>query len=241
MAKYIVRFEKKENPAARLFCVPFAGGTAAFYRSWAPLLPSEVELCAVEIPGRLYTNDKAAENMDQLVDILFPQVVEYIDKPFAIYGHSFGSVIAYELVKRLQKENKPLPTGLFVSSRRAPQQQTRFKPTEPLTDQEFITEMQNKFHAIPVAILHEKELLKLLLPILRSDMQLNESYVGNLEPLLRVPVTAFYGEEDNVIQFDEMKKWKAVTTGPFHIEGFPGGHFFIEKEKEKLISIMIKI
>lgn len=236
MANYFIRFQKQENPTARLFCVPYAGATAAVYRPWIKLLPPEIELCAVEIPGRLYLKDKPAANMQALIDTIFPQILPLIDKPFAIFGHSFGSAIAYELAKRLQIEKRQLPAALFVSSRRAPHVPDLHRHASLLPDQEFLEEMQNTYQAIPEALLKEKELLKLLLPILKEDIRLNETYIGVLDPLLDVPVISYYGLQDTTLIPSEFQRWKEVTSKDFKIRAFEGGHFYIDTNKETIIA-----
>jgi medium-chain acyl-[acyl-carrier-protein] hydrolase len=236
MADYIVRFQEKEQAHARLFCVPYAGATAACYRPWAALVKESTEICAVEIPGRFHLREQPAGNMQALVDAIYPQILPLLDRPFAFFGHSFGSIIAYEVVKRLQQEHKKMPVGLFVSSRRAPQLPSRFRKASTLTDPEFIDEMQNMDNAIPQAVLKEKELLKLLLPILKEDIGINETYIGGLDPLLAIPVCAYYGTQDNTITPQEVEDWKAVTASTFSCNKFEGGHFFIDQEKGHIIS-----
>jgi medium-chain acyl-[acyl-carrier-protein] hydrolase len=240
MTNYIVRFQEKEAATARLFCFPYAGATAAAYRPWNAMMPPNIELVVVELPGRLHLRDKPPEDMKAIVDTIYPQILPFLDKPFAIFGHSFGSIVSYEVTKRLQTENKKLPTKLFVSARRAPHLPSRFRQASGLPDQEFIDEMQNMYQAIPEAVLKEKELLKMLLPILKVDIRINETYIGKLDPLLNVPLQVYYGTKDNTITPDEMEQWKAVTQKDFQIKSFEGGHFYIDKEKGTIITEITK-
>lgn len=240
MAKHIIRYTEKEQAEKRLFCFPFAGGSAAAYRSWDQLLKPDVELCAVEIPGRVYMRQTAVQNMDALVDAIYPQILELLDRPFIFFAHSYGSAIAYEVTKRLQKEGKPLPLHLFVSSRRPP----HFTDTRPqsvdLSDEEFIDVMQNIYHAIPDVVLNEPDLLKMTLPIFREDIRINEIYQGELSPLLKVPVTLFHGKEDRSEELDRLQKWEETTAEPFRIQSFEGSHFFIDSAKEEVIKTILE-
>lgn len=235
MTNYIVRFQEKEA-AARLLCFPYAGATAAAYRPWNAMMPPNIELVVVEIPGRLHLRDQPPKDMNALVDTIYPQILPFLDKPYAIFGHSFGSIISYEVTKRLQIENRNLPIKLFVSARRAPQIPNRFRQASNLPNQEFIDEMQNMYQAIPEAVLKEKALLKMLLPILKEDIRINETYIGKLDPLLNVPLQVYYGTKDKTVTSDDLQQWKAVTQKDFQIKSFDGGHFYIDKEKGAIIS-----
>src|SRR5436309_3054681 len=108
MPKHIIRFHERANPTTRLFCFPYAGGGAAVYRSWGPLLPPEIEVHAIEYPGRAYLRDQPANTMDGLIDVLCPEILPLLDKPFAFFGHSYGSIVAFALAKLLQKDNRPM-------------------------------------------------------------------------------------------------------------------------------------
>jgi medium-chain acyl-[acyl-carrier-protein] hydrolase len=238
MITHIVRFQPKEASSSRMICFPYAGATAAIYRSWNTLMPEEMELVAVEIPGRLHLKDKPPADMKDLIEILYSQILPFINKPYAIFGHSFGSIIAYEMVKKLQVENLELPKKLFVSSRRAPQLPSRFRHAAGLPDPEFIDEMQNLYQAIPEAVLKEKELLKMLLPILKQDIGINETYIGQLDPLLKVPLQTYYGTQDTTVNSQEIEAWSKVTQKDFQMKSFDGGHFFLDKEKGAIISDM---
>lgn len=232
MPNYIVRFEPKAKALVRLFCVPYAGATAAYYRSWATLAAPEVELFGVEIPGRLHLKDQPPRNMSQIIELLVPQFSQLQDVPWIFYGHSYGSLIAYELAKQLH------PKALFVSSRRAPHLPSPFPPAATLTDEQFLHVMQNMYHAIPDAVVNEKELLELLLPALKNDIHINETHSSSLEPLLDIPVVAMHGKEDSTITTSEMLAWKEVTTGHFTHKVFEGSHFFIDQHKGVILRMI---
>lgn len=231
MGKHIIRHQVRENAKCRLFCFPYAGGSAAIYRMWNADFPESLELCAVEIPGRIQLRTPPAETLPELVEAIFPDILELLDKPFAFFGHSFGSIIAYEVAKRLQRENKNLPVHLWVSSRRGPQVPLGIEPTYHLEDSQFIDLIQHQYGAIPKAVLAEKELLKILLPILKADIKVNEIYLGELNPILSIPLTVFYGMQDHSVSRENLEKWCATTSAACELQSFAGGHFFIDTER----------
>jgi medium-chain acyl-[acyl-carrier-protein] hydrolase len=218
MSKHLIRFQEKENASMRLFCFPYAGGGAAAFRSWGALLPPDIELVAAEYPGRIQLKDQAATNMDELIDVIYPEVLAWLDKPFAFFGHSYGSIVAFALARRLQQEKQPMPQHLFVSSRR---------PPHFLSDDEFVKAIQIAFGPIPPAVLNDEALLKLFLPLLKGDIEINEEYLSRIDPPLNIPVTTYYGTEDTSGSCIHLDRWKEVTTGSFALKSFPGGHFYV--------------
>jgi medium-chain acyl-[acyl-carrier-protein] hydrolase len=240
MTKHIIRHQIRADANFRLFLFPYAGGSAALYRIWNTDFPQEIELCAVEIPGRIQLRTKAADTIEELVDAIFPDILEFLDKPFAFFGHSFGSIIAYEVTKRLHKEKRNLPAHLWVSSRRAPHVPLGCETTYHLEDEKFIDVIQNQYGAIPQAVLNEKELLKILLPILKNDIKLNELYLGEISPTLSVPISVFYGKQDHSVNLENLEKWGEVTSAECDIQAFVGGHFFIDTERQSVTRKIIE-
>lgn len=240
MSKHIIRHAIRENPKYRVFCFPYAGGSAAVYRTWNIDFPQEIEVCAVEIPGRIQLRTPPAQNLPELIDAILPDMEVFLDKPFVFFGHSFGAIIAYEVAKRFQQENKPLPEHLWLSSRRAPQLPLNQASTYQLDDEAFIEAMQRQYNAIPPQILNEKELLNLLLPILKADIRINEMYVGELNPVLNIPLTIMHGLQDNSISREQLQQWSAVTSASSEILVFAGGHFFIDAERKSLTRKIVE-
>lgn len=240
MAKHIQTYLNIENPKKRIFCFPFAGAGAAIYRLWTQLLPSDTALVAIELPGRVQLREKPAQDMKELIDVIYSEILPLLDLPFAFFGHSYGSVVAYELTRRLLEEKKALPDHLFVSSRRAPHiPPDSGRVFSHLSDSEFIREIQVSYGAIPAAVLNEQSLLNLFLPVLKEDIRVNEQYLGSIDPPLTIPVTFYYGSEDKSVSLSELEKWQEVTTGPFRLKTFPGGHFYIDTARESLIEDIV--
>jgi medium-chain acyl-[acyl-carrier-protein] hydrolase len=217
-----------QNPQTcfRLFCFPYAGGGASIFRTWPERLPSDIEVCAIQLPGRenrLRETPfaKLSSLIDALADVLYP----YMDIPFAFFGHSLGSLISFELTRRLRRQKAPCPSQLFVSGCRAPQIPNPDPPIHQLPDVEFIEELR-RFNGTPQAALDNLELMEVFLPLLRSDMRLNETYVYDHEAPLDCPISAFGGLEDEVVSREELAAWSDQTRSRFNIHMLPGDHFF---------------
>ncbi|MBS0636169.1 MAG: thioesterase [Verrucomicrobia bacterium] len=232
MPNYTITYQPRNNPKGRIFCIPYAGATAAYYRAWIPYISSDIELVGVEIPGRAYLKDLPATSMSDLISTILPQIELLVDRPFVLYGHSYGSCIAYELAKHLH------PKALFVSSRRAPHIPSPLPPASPLPDNEFLDVMQNLYNAIPASVLKDKELLNMLLPTFKEDIRINETYVASPLPLLETPIFALYGKDDKTVSSQDMQAWQEVTKGTFTYLPFEGGHFFIDQAKAKVIRMI---
>lgn len=241
MSKHIVNYTPKPDAKKRLFCFPYAGGGAGIFRLWGQLLPADIELYAVELPGRVHLREPAAKDMKELIDIIFPEIEPLLDKPFAFFAHSYGSIVAYELTRRLQEMVKTMPEHVIVSARRAPHIASSVALTAHLPDSEFVAAMQNQFGAIPQAVLHDKSLLAMFLPILREDIRLNENYLGSVNPPLTVPLTVFSGVDDKSGATINIDKWKETTIGPYLQKQFPGGHFYIDSARQEVIQEIAKI
>ncbi|MGD9251959.1 MAG: thioesterase II family protein [Desulfobacterales bacterium] len=224
---WIKRSGQDAQTSFRLFCFPFAGGGASFYRTWPERLRPDIEICAIQLPGREERLaetpfDRLASLVDVLVDVLYP----YMDFPFAFFGHSLGSLISFELTRRLRRQKAPCPLQLFVSGSRAPQIPDPDPPIHQLPDAEFIAALR-RFNGTPSAVLDNPELMELFLPLLRSDIRLYETYLYDHEDPLDCPISAFGGLEDKEVSSEELAAWRDQTRKRFRMQIFPGDHFFL--------------
>jgi medium-chain acyl-[acyl-carrier-protein] hydrolase len=210
-----------------LFCLPYAGGSAAIYREWDALLSPYIELIAIELPGHGTRRDEALFNTSgPLLDALAPVVAADLDKPFALFGHSMGALIAYELARRLLILCNKQPVRLFASGRRAPDFPDTRKPAHNLPDEEFIAELR-RLNGTPAEVLADPELLGIMLPMLRADFELTETFTHEPGPTLTCPVSAYGGLSDFDVGQKAIEAWRGVSSGPFTLRMFQGGHFFI--------------
>lgn len=229
----------RPDPRARLrlFCFPYAGGGAAVYRGWsAPaLLPPEVHLCPVHLPGRGNRfSEPLRTELAPLTERLAEDLAPYLDTPFAFFGHSMGALIAYELTRLLRREGLPLPEHLCVSGRRAPQLPSDKRPLHDLPEEEFKEELRS-LDGTPEEILEHPELMDLFTPILRADFSVCETYRYAEEEPLDIPISAFGGLEDPDVGRDHLLAWRAHTRGPFRVRMLAGGHFFLNPSREALV------
>ena len=229
----------KPNPEARLrlFCFPYAGGAASIYRTWPQSLPAEIEVCAVQLPGRENRlRERAFTNLVALVQALLPPLLPYLDKPFALFGHSMGALIAYELTRQLQPYSQT-PTHLLVSGRRGPM----LPETEALlhtlpSDVAFLAELQRRYGNLPAVLFEDAELRALFTPLLRADLTLVETYPSITKTALPCPVVALGGEADPRVSYTELAAWQALTQADFALHTFPGGHFYLNEQVQLLLS-----
>src|ERR1043165_2264853 len=187
----------RPNPAAalRLFCFPYAGGNPSTFWSWPERLPW-VEVCALQLPGRGgRVTEPPFASLDPLIREATRGFAPYLDKPFAFFGHSMGALISFELARRLRAEGRRGPLKMFVSGCRAPQMPNRAPLTYNLPEPEFVKELK-RLKGTPPEVFESQELMQLVLPVLRADFGICQTYAYQHEPPLACPIYAFGGLED---------------------------------------------
>ncbi|MEH2007550.1 thioesterase II family protein [Nostoc sp.] len=228
------------NPQAnlRLFCFPYAGGSSAIFRTWPNNLPSNVEVCAVEYPGRGRQMKLAPlTRLESLVEAIAPALIPYLDKPFAFFGHSMGGLVSFELTRLLRSQYSLAPFHLFISARRAPQIPLTKAPLHILSD----SDLQDELHSLngtPKAVLESPELMQIFLPILRADFAVLETYIYTQKQPLECPITVFGGLQDQETNHEALQAWREQTSATFSLEMFDGGHFFIHSHQQLLFKFI---
>ena len=228
----------RPTPSARLrlFCFPYAGGGASIYGRWPAQLPPEVEVVAAQLPGReSRLAEKPIADMNLLVDRLAEALAPYMDRPFALFGHSNGGLMAFELVRRLRAAGRRMPLHLFVSGRPAPQVELTDPPVHDLPDAEFMATLR-RFGGTPEEVLQNEEIMALMVPLLRADFALGETYVYEPEPPLDLPISAYAGETDGEVPVWQVEAWREQAAGAFHFHSFPGGHFFLQEDQAMVLD-----
>jgi medium-chain acyl-[acyl-carrier-protein] hydrolase len=232
----------KPNPSAplRLFCFPYAGGGANIYRPWPDALSPYVEVYAVQPPGRGgRLREVPFSRLGPVLDALAREIRPYLDKPFAFFGHSMGAITSFELALRLQAEGGRLPFHLYVSGRAAPHMHAEGRATYALPDDEFIEELR-RLNGTPKELLDNPELMQLMLPLLRADFALCQTYEPTPAARLACPVTAFGGLQDSHAGKEEMQGWGVYTDSDFVVRMLPGDHFFLHASQPLLLQAVAR-
>lgn len=227
----------KYNPQAelRLFCFPYAGGNSLVFRSWQDGLPTMLEVCPIELPGRGSRLMEAPfTQVVPLVQVCAQALLPYLDKPFAFFGHSLGALICFEIAHFLRREYGKTPARLFVSARQAPHIPDP-SPIHALPESAFLQEL-HRLNGTPKEVLENPEMMQLFIPILRADLMLDEAYVYTTKPALELPITVFGGLQDPETSLDDLKAWREHTNASFSIKMFSGDHFFINTAQPLLLQ-----
>jgi acyl transferase domain-containing protein/surfactin synthase thioesterase subunit/acyl carrier protein len=233
----------RPNPQARvrLFCFPYAGGGASVFRDWADALPSEIELCPIQLPGREERlQEDPFTDLSSLVDALLPVLRPHLDTPFAFFGHSMGAMIGYEVTRQLRTQYAMEPVHLLISSRSAPQLANTAVPLRFLPAPSFMDELQRLYGAVPEVIQQNAELQDVFLPILRADVTLLETHAYVPGEPLNCPITVFGGEQDQSVTHAALAAWREHTRGAFTQHILPGDHFYINHAWEALAKIIMQ-
>ncbi len=231
--------EHFKNKRLRLFCFPHAGGGAAMYRQWGDGMPDGIEVFSVHLPGR---EDRIRERphvrIAPLVDDLIEALIPCFDgAPYAFFGHSMGAVIAYEVAQRLLTRHGESPAHLFVSARQAPHLPLIRTPWYMLSDDD-LKEKLRQLNGTPDDVLKNDDVMGILLPMLRADFELNETYQSSTHALLECPITAFGALGDVHVEAEQLDAWRYLTNRSFDIRFFPGNHFYIKEQKSAVIAIL---
>jgi medium-chain acyl-[acyl-carrier-protein] hydrolase len=234
-SRWITCPRPRPGAVLRLFCIPHAGAGASVFRGWGDALPAEVEVCPVQLPGREQRmGEPAIGRMEPLVGELAREVAAAGDLPFAVFGHSNGALIGFELARLLRRQGLHGPLHLFASGRRAPDLPNPLADLTDLPDDEFLEGLVS-LGGTPREVAEHPELLRVLLPLLRADVALNETYRFAEEAPLECGITVYGGVRDPKASRADVEAWRRHTAGPFTLRFFPGDHFFVFGGSRELV------
>jgi len=220
----------------RMFCFPYAGGGASIYRGWGALLPADIEVCPVQFPGReSRMRDKPFDRSGPMVQAAVEALQPYMNLPFVFFGHSMGAMLGFEVSRELRRRGQAQPLHLFVSGRRAPQMPAREEPIYDLPEPEFLVKLK-ELNGTPEEVLQHAELMNLLIPILRADFAVNETYPYTEEEPFDFGISAFGGLGDEDVTREDVAAWQDHTRGRFRMRMLPGDHFFIHGSKDLVLE-----
>lgn len=219
----------KPNPAAtlRLFCFHYSGGSAQSFYAWPADLPPTIEIGMVQLPGRGHRlTEPRVTRLLPLSGVVAQSLRDYFDKPVAFFGHSMGALLCFEVARNLRREHGLEPVHIFVSATESPHVRIWDESLATLPKDELIKKLSDFNGAPPEALLND-ELMDLLLPTVRADFELYETYEYRPETPLSCPITIYGGIEDHKIDRERLAAWSEMTTGASIMRMFAGGHFYI--------------
>jgi medium-chain acyl-[acyl-carrier-protein] hydrolase len=227
----------KLHARIRLFCFPYAGAGSSLFYTWSNLLVPEIELYLVHLPGRDGRIREAPyRQLCPLIEQLTEDLIPYLDKPFAFFGHSMGSLISFEVARQLRRRNGPQPIHLFVSGRQPPHGSSTTPNMHHLPEKEFLETAQRYYGALPEIILQDSELVSLFASMMRADVTMVETHEYEPEVPLDCGITAYGGLHDLSVTEDNLTEWREQTTAGFNLKMLPGEHFFIQSARAALIQ-----
>jgi len=237
--RWLVRPQPIARPRLRLFCFPHAGGSPPIFNAWPNYLPANVEVTAVHLPGRgARFREPACRRLQPLLQALVGALEPQLDRPFALFGHSMGALVAFELARALQLRAR-LPHVLLVAAAPAPHLPLVGPPAHELPDTELVAHLQ-RLNGTPAELLENEEMLSLLLPSLRADLAVYETYHYQEAPPLACPIVAFGGQDDEHVDRAHLAAWKLHTTVGCAVQLFPGDHFFLSNARPALLQAIAR-
>ena len=227
----------------RLFVFPHAGSGASSYHFLARACKEDaIEVNLIQYPGReMRIREQPCEDMRAMTQLLEEDLRSlFSERPFAFLGHSMGSLVAFELARRLAATNGPTPRHLFLSGRQAPQRPAHNLPVDSLTDEAFLDAVGRRYNALPAELISNPEILALVLPSLRADFKLMARYDYREGMALNTGLTLINGVDDPWVSPDSVEAWQIQSKEPIRKHWFPGGHFYLPEAVTKVRQVLLE-
>ncbi|HEY9061408.1 MAG TPA: thioesterase domain-containing protein [Pseudobacteroides sp.] len=226
----------------KLFCLPYAGGSATVYSRWKNYIDQNIEVIPIELAGRGKKFSKPLNNsIEDEVNNIFEEITHHIKNyPYAFFGHSMGTLIIHQLIGKIISHNLRMPVHSFMSGRFPPHIKGK-EVYHTLPDNEFKKAILC-LGGTPKAVADNEELFNLFLPILKSDYKMVEQYEFKQEPRKWCfDISVFYGSNDNLAQYHDVEEWSFYTEKSCDFYKFEGNHFFIHEHEKKIVSTISQI
>lgn len=224
-----------QAPRLRLLCLPYAGGGATVYHAWPDALPPDVEVRVLQLPGR---QDRLGEaplsSVEPILAEVIPALAALPPAPLALYGHSFGGLLAFELARRARRAGLPPVELVMIGARRAPHLPPRLTDTHGLPTREMVEELHRRY-GMPRVVIDTPDLLELILPSLRADLIASETHRFVPGEPLDVPLVLFRGLRDLSLEAWEVAAWRELAAASVEVREVDAGHFFVDSHRAWLV------
>ena len=231
---WLSRTRPNPDTRGRLFAFAHAGGGASFFQPWQALMPADIELCAIQLPGRenRFTTP-AITSFEFMAEALAEEIQPYANLPYALFGHSFGGLLAFTMAMRMAGLERP-PALVAVSALRAPHLPLRRRIAD-LPDAEFITAIA-ELGGTAVNVFENAELVELILPALRADFRVFENYEHPQGARTDVPLWACGAADDPLVDIAGLGAWSSLAGSAFELKIYTGGHFYLNRHRAEFID-----
>ncbi|WP_352509140.1 SDR family NAD(P)-dependent oxidoreductase [Mesorhizobium sp. M0048] len=229
------------DPSYRIICFPHGGGSVQSFRTWSDYLPDDVELICLDLPGRgKRSAEVAIRSMDVLASMVSEALRGYSDRPLVFFGHSVGALVAYEIARSLEKAGRPSPFHVVVSAHKAADVPADEPPMYRYVDDK-LTDLVRVLGLVPKEALANEELVhNFILPALRADFELAETYDRNLPTPLSAAMTAMGGLQDELLNANDLDEWRRLTTSRFARIMFDSDHFYTHSMTAEVVSTLLR-
>lgn len=234
----MIRGDGGSSTIPLLFCLPCAGGGANIYSTWSTALALTARVRPVSLPGReKLIGESPLRDCSSLIARLLPDITPQLDRPYAIFGHSMGALVGFELACALREAGYPEPTCLLLSGYPAA---TFIRPQTKIHEapEDVVIEAIRGFGGVPDELLNSDQYRDFMLPLMRADLAVIETYHYTPRPPLTCPVVVVGGEQDQVCLPEQLDGWRAHTTGRYSRRLFPGGHFHMFEQRERFVDFL---
>lgn len=237
---WCVRWKAAPRARLRLFCAPHAGAGAGVYRAWAERLAPGIEVVALRPPGReTRYGEPVPTSIAETVPAVLAEIEDWLDAPYAWFGHSLGALVAFECCRALAGRGAPPPHRLLVSGRPAPQLPSRLPPFHALPDAQ-LAELMREYGGTPLEVLDDPSALAVLLPVLRADLTASETYRYRPGAALDCPLSVFGGRDDRFADPRDVAAWSVHSRSTAVVRLLPGSHFFLHERPERILPLIVR-
>ena len=238
---WLAILEPRPDAHIRLFCAHHAGGSAQYFNSWPSALSPKIEVIGVNLPGRgTRRHEPLVRDLETIVDAICNEIGQYLDRPYAMFGDSIGALICYEVIRELRRRGDALPVRLFASGMVAPHIEWWDSAAllHRMNDAALFDGLVRDAGMLDEASLSNAELREVMIPVLRADLEVAETYRHHDEAQLSVPITASRGAEDVLLSPEQLEGWSELTSADFEHLTFPGAHFYSQQSQREVLSLI---